>query len=219
MPAPRLILASRSPRRAKLLRDAGFAFERVDPPFDDPSTPGTPDEAGAASPPALAMQLAGMKATSVVTGAQIDRDDHALILASDTIVVGPGGALLGQPGDADEARAMLRSLVDATHEVATGVALLASISFDHATFADVVRVALGGVPADVLDAYIDSGAWRGKAGGYNLAELENDWPFTVTGDPATVVGLPMRKLVLALQSFGVVPTEPAAAHEPGADRR
>ena len=68
---------------------------------------------------------------------------------------------------------------------------------------DVAHVRLGRVPEADLQAYLDSGDWRGKAGAYNLGELQGRWPMEVEGDPTTVVGLPMAKLVAHLRELGV----------------
>jgi septum formation protein len=68
--------------------------------------------------------------------------------------------------------------------------------------ADVAVVTWGQVSADTIDTYVASGEWAGKAGGYNLAErVAAGWPITVEGDPATVMGVPMRKLLPVLREL------------------
>ncbi len=188
---PLILLASRSPRRAGLLREAGYRYRQGDPPFADPPQP----EHGEAV--RLAQDLAQAKARSV---READAAGVDVILAADTIVVAPDGTLLGQPAHEQDARRMLGLLVEKTHQVVTGVCLrwLATGRLD--VFADVARVTFGAVSVEELDRYLSSGGWRGKAGAYNLAELEGHWPIRVDGDPTTVVGLPMATFAERLRT-------------------
>jgi predicted house-cleaning NTP pyrophosphatase (Maf/HAM1 superfamily) len=63
---------------------------------------------------------------------------------------------------------------------------------------------MGDVSDGVIDAYVASGAWQGKAGGYNLNErLEAGWPLEFFGDPSTIMGLPMRAILAALRRLGL----------------
>ncbi len=213
-PFDRLLLASRSPRRASLLKEAGVVFDQTDPPFDDPAQPVLlPDQ----TPADLAEQLAIAKAGSVPMLALAPDPVRVLILACDTLVVATDGSLLGQPTDREQARLMLEKILGQTHRVITGVALGhwdAQGDFDGTSFTDAARVRLGTVAAERLEAYLDREAWRGKAGAYNLAEL-GDWPFEIKGDPTCVVGLPMRKLMPLLESHGVQHAWRDSAHPLG----
>ena len=182
-PSQSVILASTSPRRARLLREAGIAFETAAPPFDD----GLIDLAD--TPVELAVRaLAYMKAASVADGRDAGR-----VIGSDTLVSLEGKAM-GKPADEAAAREMLGSLVGRTHDVVTGVAVIDAATGACEVFSDTTRVGIVGFGDAGLDAYLASGEWRGKAGGYNLAELEDRWRFEIDGDPTTVVGLPMRRL-------------------------
>ncbi len=143
--------------------------------------------------------MAQQKAHSVLQTLELKQ--HAIILAADTIVAGPNGDLLGQPATPREARDTLQSLIGQTHTVHTGVCLLGRDALEPCRFSDTSQVRLGHVTQDRLDAYTASDQWRGKAGGYNLFELQGRWPFTVTGDPTTVVGLPMLKLAHHLPAY------------------
>ena len=190
----RLILASRSPRRALMLTGAGFAFEQIDPPLADPAEPvadGVPQN----DPAGVALRLAVAKLDSVPaeTGA------GAVVLTADTVGAEASGRLLGTPEDAVQARAMLDRLIGGEHRVATGVALRLPGGSTR-RLRDTATVRLGPVPADEVDAYVATGAWRGKACGYNLAERRDaGWPVHVDGDPGTVMGLPMRRLAPLLR--------------------
>jgi len=208
MPAPAtLILASRSRRRAQLLREAGFACHVQTPLFDDPADPSANGE-NALSPAELAQHLARHKALSMRGQTPPD----VVILAADTIVVVPtdtGFELLGQPGTPEEARRIIEKLANRVHEVVTGVALMSGDGTRLETFADTARVHLGNVSESQLEQHLTDNAWRGKAGGYNLDELRDHWPFRVEGDETTVVGLPMVKLMQRLRDWGIEPSEEA----------
>ena len=186
------ILASRSPRRALLLKREGIAFIQVEPTFQDPPSP-QPEPGQTAEQ--FTVATASHKVRCLI-GCQVDEaTSDAVILAADTVVVAPDGVLLGTPQTLDQAHQMLQCLIGRTHHVVTGVALMGRTGRPLATFADRCAVALGEIDPAELHAYLQSHAWQGKAGGYNLAELKDQWPFTVTGDPTTVIGLPMRRLM------------------------
>jgi septum formation protein len=124
----RLILASRSPRRAQLMREAGYEFTQAEPAFADPPQPEGED--AFADPAGHAVELAVRKAESLrdiladhdpIAG---DAATQTIIISADTICVGVDGSLIGQPADAADARRMIRSFADGVHDVVTGVALL-----------------------------------------------------------------------------------------------
>ena len=188
---PTIILASRSPRRAALLASAGYRFVQANPPFDDPPQP---QLGSGQTPQSLVQELAVRKARSLINNKDLPSNQSALILAADTVLIAPNHTLLGQPQDRQDAQRMLSLLINATHQVHTGVALVDRIGQRSHEFTDTAVVQLGHVTDAQLTAYLDTQQWQGKAGGYNLFDLLDHWPFTVTGDPTTVVGLPMQKL-------------------------
>ncbi len=229
---PTLILASQSPRRASLLRDAGYVFEQMSPPYDDPPQPQAVERFDSQT---LATELASRKAMSLFDALVKEWPTHlvapadVILIGADTICIGVDGSLIGQPTDAAHARAMICSFTNATHDVVTGVTLLrlAVSEGDNtsgpnvdlaqmARFADVAPVTFGDLSVGTLDAYLATDEWRGKAGGYNLFDRQADgWPITLPSsdetsvntpaDPTTVVGLPMRKLQPMLAAWGVQP--------------
>lgn len=185
-----------------LLEQAGYRVVAMAPPFDDPPHPADHADGGAGE----AMRLAASKALSVM-GLCRPGD---VVLSADTLIVHADGSLAGTPVDREQARNMIRKFVGVTHQVVTGVALLCVAPSPSPTspecFADVADVAVGNVPDTQIDDYLDTGQWRGKAGGYNLFEREDaGWPIEVTGDRTTVVGLPMTLLAGRLAKLGIEP--------------
>lgn len=188
--APPLILASASPRRAQLLREAGYEFQVVTPPYDDTEHSLEHLPAHLAAP-----ALAELKAASVADGLP-----RGLVLGCDTLIA-QGDHRIGKPADAADARRILNLLIGAKHQAITAVCLIDAGSKRRCVFTDVADVVIPALPAGELERYLAAGEWRGKAGGYNLAELQRRWNITVTGDPTTVVGLPMRRLAAELGHF------------------
>lgn len=211
---PCLLLASRSPRRAQLLRDAGFDPVQITPDFQDPADPNHAFD-HAPDGPNAALELAQRKADGL-TPAVFDRFPGAVAITSDTVGISPAGQLIGTPESREQALAMLRLLVGQTHTIATGVCLVLPDA-TRDCFADTARVTLGHITDADLKKYVESDHWAGKAGGYNLIErIDAGWPITVTGDPATVMGLPMIRLAPMLEQLAV-PRRPSTARRRSAN--
>jgi len=180
-----------------MLREAGIDHVISLPPIDDAVLPERLDD-----PAGFTMAMALFKAAQVQP-AQGD----GWVLAADTMAH-DGSGLIGKPRDRAHAREMLSRWRGGAHDVWTGVALLQPLTGRRWIFADRASVTLGDLADDVLEEYLDSGAWQGKAGAYNYADrLEAGWPLACEGDPCTVMGLPMRRLAPILASL-VVATEP-----------
>ncbi|MEX2216498.1 MAG: Maf family protein [Phycisphaeraceae bacterium] len=214
MPTPKLILASQSRGRAYLLDQAGYTYAQAAPAFADPPQPEVEEHV---SIQRHAMELAVRKAESMrdILG---DYDPSAaIILSADTMCVGVDGRIVSQPSDVEDARAMIKSFVHATHDVVTGVAMLRIDPADTihyprggelVTFEDTVPVTFGKLDDEAIDEYLATGQWRGKAGAYNLFDRQSaGWPITIPedADATTVVGLPMRKVSAVLARWGVKP--------------
>lgn len=197
-PPPRLVLASRSPRRRALLDEAGIRHEvRLVESVDDADL-----SPGAVSAESWVASLAYLKARAVAD--TLDADDHAIVLGADTVCV-MGDLIIGQAGSPEEARAIIRSFENTEHGVITGVALVGRDGLLRDLFIDRATVLVGSIGEDRIEAYVRSGAWRGKAGAYNLTErVGAGWPIRFTGDESTIVGLPMRSLRARLSALGVV---------------
>ncbi len=184
-----MVLASGSPRRRELLTRAGIEHEVLAAPFDDAELlPGADD-----CPPRWAAALAFLKAQAAAARLPAEYDGPC-VLAADTIVV-HRGRMIGKPRDERDAEAMIRGLMGDGHEVVTGCAVLEPRSKFRKIFADTAKVRLGVLSEEQIAAHLRAGAWRGKAGGYNLDEqIAAGWPIGYEGDPATVMGLPMERL-------------------------
>jgi septum formation protein len=199
----RVILASRSPRRRELLREAGIEHEVMLPGFDDAAL-----EPGDVAAEAWVSSLAYLKASSVareMLRAGIATDDAFIVGADTTCVVEDSlgrERLVGTPQSEAEARAMIRAFAGREHAVVTGVAIVRVENgrIRRELFVDRATVNLGPLSDEQINDYVASGAWRGKAGGYNLTDrVEAGWPITWSGDPATIVGLPISKLIARLR--------------------
>lgn len=184
-----IYLASSSPRRAKLLSEAGWAFVQITPPYDD-----TGIDLGPACPIRTAEALAYLKAASLA-----DQKDFGIIIGCDTLIV-HDGRKLGKPASRDQAAAMLDELFHITHQVVTAVALVDPVHHRE-LFHDTTHVTMHRPDEQTFEAYLASGQWQGKAGGYNLAELQDHWRFDIDGDPTTVIGLPMAMLETRINHF------------------
>jgi nucleoside triphosphate pyrophosphatase len=182
MPPP-LVLASTSPQRRALLAQLGFAFRVEAPAYDERALPLEAAE--------LVARHAVEKARSVRP-----RPGDGPVLGVDTDVV-LDGEVLGKPGDADEAAAMLARLEGRAHLVVSGLAVIADGREVVGRATTVVR--FRAASRDEVEAYVACGEWQGRAGAYAIQERGALLVESVEGDYANVVGLPVALLVRSLQ--------------------
>ncbi len=173
-----ILLASRSPRRAQLLAEAGCRFELVDTDVDEAPLAGE-------SARRTCERLAQAKARAGAAGRRV-----GTVLGGDTLIERDGVAL-GKPADEDEARAMLASLSGRTHFVLSAVALLALPDGPLVSGLAVAEVSFARLDAETLDGYVASREWEGKAGSYAIQDRASAFARIVSGDTDTVVGLPL----------------------------
>ncbi|MFT3972749.1 MAG: Maf family protein [Amaricoccus sp.] len=190
---PRLILASASPRRLELLAQVGIRPDAT-LPADIDETP-LPRELARA----CALRLAATKAEALP-------GDDAVVLAADTIVA-VGRRILGKPADAAEAQAFLRLLSGRRHRVTTGVAVRAGGRTRLRAVETAVRFKQ--LDAREIAAYLASGEWQGKAGGYAIQGRAGALIPWIGGSYSNVVGLPLTETLNLLGAAGIHP-EPAA---------
>ena len=190
----RLVLASRSPRRRELLEAAGWEVHVSVAPVDDSDL-----APGASSPPARTSALAWLKACAVHR-ALIDSGTPAdvPIVAGDTVCE-HRGLILGQPDSPEEATVMIQTFRGATHHVWTGLCVVYPDG-TRRMGVDQAAVTLKWVSDADIETYVASGAWQGKAGGYNLADrIDAGWPIRHQGHASTIMGMPLPLLEKLLE--------------------
>lgn len=185
----KFILASKSPRRAELLRHIGMVFESVPSGIDEGAVEKT-------RPTAYVRKLAMLKAKAVAKGRK-----ECVVIAADTVVV-IGGQVFGKPKSREEAFAMLRFLSGRVHQVVTGVCVINKYSAKTATKTVTTRVKFKDLSNDLIRWYVGTGEPMGKAGSYAIQDkgaLLVEW---IRGDYYNVVGLPLVTLSSMLESTG-----------------
>jgi septum formation protein len=182
-----LVLASASPRRQELLRNAGIEF--VVRPADIDETPLAGESARE-----CAERLAREKALAVWRTRPQD-----VVLGADTIVV-VDEVILGKPADADDAARMLRMLAGRVHEVITGVAVVKSPLLPNPgrsgapevfVSSEATAVTMSELSDDEIGAYVATGEPMDKAGAYAIQGRASRWIPRIEGDYSNVVGLPV----------------------------
>ena len=185
--AVRLILASASPRRAELLRAAGFEFDVMPADVDERSWPGE-------QPDAYVCRVALDKARAVAACMP-----DAVVLAADTCVV-VDGLILGKPAGGDDAARMLRMLSGRSHVVLTGVAVIGPAG--SRVEASSSHVVFGGLSPGEIAWYVASGEPADKAGAYAIQGLASRFVEAVDGSYSNVVGLPVALVYRLLREQG-----------------
>jgi len=183
---PKLVLASGSPRRMKLLTQIGINPDALRPASID-ETPRKGE-----MPRGLVLRLAREKAE--VARDQIANDTDvadAYILAADTIVAS-GRRILNKPEFVEEAVASLQLLSGRTHKVLTGICLITPGDKVRTRLVD-TRVRFKHLSRSEIESYIASREWRGKAGGYAIQGLAGAFVQRIVGSYTNVVGLPLTE--------------------------
>jgi septum formation protein len=183
-----IVLASASPRRAELLRSAGFSFTVRPADIDETGFPGEP-------PADYVLRIARAKARAAAAWPR----NRALILAADTTVVA-AGETLGKPADDRDAARMLTILSGKVHIVLTGVVVLS----DNEEVAEVVstRVSVRPLSPDEIGWYVGTREPEGKAGAYAIQGIGARFVDWIDGSWSNVVGLPVAtvdRLIKRLQ--------------------
>ncbi len=191
-PGPHLVLASSSPRRRQMLESLGLDLEIRQAGIDETELPGE-------APLDLVRRLAREKVLAV------GRHETACVLAADTIVV-CDGQVLGKPESLSGAMAMWRRLSGKTHEVVTAVAMFPPAGIDGGEhepelFHEVTGVTFRVLGEPDLLAYMKTGEWVDKAGGYAIQGGAAPWVAGIHGSWTNVVGLPLAQTVERLVRF------------------
>jgi septum formation protein len=180
-----LVLASESPRRAEILRQAGIEFVVRAVPVDETPLAGEPPED-------YVRRLAERKARAAPAA-----DDETVLAADTTVVV--DDEMLGKPANAADARRMLAALAGRSHEVLTGVALRRGklVARDWAS----TRVKFAPMSAREIDEYVASGEPMDKAGAYAIQGLASKFIERIDGCYFNVVGLPVALVYRLLRGL------------------
>jgi septum formation protein len=177
---PKLILASKSPRRAEILNAVGWPFTQMAANIDE-----TRYESEDAV--VYVERLARTKAETVA-----QQIGEGLVLGADTVVV-IEGEILGQPADDADARRMLGLLNAKWHEVLTGVALVrAGHAQESIVVHELTRVRFCEMSTEEIDWYVSTGEPRDKAGAYAIQGQGGLFIEEIAGDYFNIVGLPIR---------------------------
>ena len=180
-----IVLASSSPRRADLLRQARIPFRVHPPDVDETAEPGESEDH-------YVTRLARMKARAVCAPVPV--------LAADTVVT-IDGQLLGKPRDKQHFIAMMRALSGREHRVLTAIALRWGAREAIRTAG--ATVTLRGLTPAEIDAYWATGEPQDKAGGYGIQGIGGTFVRTVHGSYHAVVGLPLAETEELLAAFGI----------------
>jgi septum formation protein len=188
-----LVLASASPRRQELLRNAGIEFTVQAADIPEIPLPNEP-------PRKFAERMAREKALAVFRART-----SGLVLGADTIVV-VDAQILGKPRDQADAARMLRLLSGRTHEVVTGVCLAGPQQGLETFFADVrsetTAVTFTALSDADIQFYISTGEPMDKAGAYAIQGIASRWITRIEGDYSNVVGLPVALVGRMLKQHG-----------------
>jgi len=192
---PPVVLASQSPRRKQLLEWAEIPFTILVKHTNE-------DFPGTLSPEDAAIHIARNKALAVKAAIAEDADSplkEQPILAADTMVV-LNGEIIGKPIDRDDAIAILKRLSGQEHQVITGVVILNEEQ--ETAFADITKVEFHVLTEEQILFYVDKYQPYDKAGAYAIQEWIGVTGIrSVTGDFYNVMGLPVSRVIMALQQF------------------
>jgi septum formation protein len=188
--ATKLILASASPRRAEILREAGFPFVVMSSAVDETPAPGE-------SAQALVQRLADAKAELVAARAV----GPAIVIAADTAVL-IEGEILGKPRTTDDARHMLTRLSGRVHSVITGVTAIRLPDAERRSFVETTHVHFAPLWPEQLTSYLATEEPFDKAGAYAIQGRAGRFIPRIEGCYYNVVGLPLARLFNSLSELG-----------------
>ena len=185
----KLVLASTSPRRAEVLRAAGFSFETIFSTIDE-----TPLSGEGAEPLVKRLALAkGRHAAERTPG-------PAMVLAADTVIE-LDGMILGKPRSMEDARAMLQRLSGRTHTVHTGVALIRLPGGESRVASESTRVTFAPLEPGTISEYLATGEPLDKAGAYAIQGRAGRFITRIEGCYFNVVGLPLARVCALMREL------------------
>ena len=186
----KLILASSSPRRAEILRNAGLSFSVLSSAVDESPVPGE-------TPQQHVQRLADAKGELVAARAV----GPAIVLSADTVVV-IDDQILGKPTSTDEARRMLELFSGRQHAVITGVTLLRLPDLERRRFVESTSVHFAELSRDEISRYLSTSEPYDKAGAYAIQGRAGRYIPRIEGCYFNVVGLPLARVITSLHELG-----------------
>ena len=187
---PKIVLASSSPRRVKLLKQLGVPFDVMEPDGVHEEDDGVPEE--------VVIRNAQAKADHVAS-----KLDEGIVVGADTIVV-LGDAIIGKAMNDQEATEMLGALQGRSHRVLTGLVVVDASSKRMETDVVETHVTFRSLSEEEIARYVATGEPLGKAGGYAVQGIGAVIVEEVHGCFYNVVGLPLYRLNMLLEKFGVI---------------
>lgn len=182
-----IILASASPRRKEILKNAGYDFEICKSEYDE-------NISGLKYEKDLVENCAYQKAKDVLSKNKSDK----IIVSADTVVVADN-TILGKPNDKDDALKTLRLLSNKTHFVATSICILSNDKKILST--DITYVTFRELSDDEIKSYIDKQNPLDKAGSYGIQDKDFDFCIKIEGQMDTVIGFPLKLFEEKLKEF------------------
>ena len=183
----KIVLASSSPRRQKILSDIGLNFTVVSPCCDESKYP-------------LSVEPESVEKLSLNKAKSVCITVSALVIGADTVVISED-KILGKPKDRDEAYKMLKSLSGKTHYVVTGVAIVDTETGKEYTSHEVTYVTFNELSDLQIYDYIDNKKPYDKAGAYGIQELPDNFVRKIDGEIDNVIGLPTKILIKMLEEI------------------
>lgn len=183
----KLILASASPRRKEILKNAGYDFEIITSDYEEKSF--------SANPYTTALTFAYEKAKEVFNKLE---DKNCVVLGADTVVY-LKGQILGKPLDRKDAKRILQNLSGRKHKVITGYAIISKgktiVGYDKST------VIFNKLTENQIESYLDSNLYVGKAGAYGIQDGDFNFVKKYKGSMNNIIGLPIEKINKKLKKF------------------
>jgi septum formation protein len=186
----RIILASKSPRRRKLLSEAGYEFVVI--PSDVEESVFSADGIKASE---YAERLALAKAKSVAS-----KHPDSIVIGADT-VIDLDGRIIGKPADAKDAEQITEKLFSAPHKVITGIAIVRCCDSIEMVDSDTTIIYPKKITAEQIFEHIKSESWQDKAGAYAIKETGDEFIEKIEGSLTNVMGMPMELLERILQKI------------------
>ncbi len=186
-----IILASASPRRKELMQHLGVSFSVMAGDVDETIDTELP-------PYLICEQISLLKASAIASEVK-QAGKEAIVIGADTIVVADG-SILTKPKDAADAKQILSALSGKWHSVFTGVTVMNTKNAKSETFYEETKVHFLPLSQSTIDAYIQTGEYQDKAGGYGIQGKGALLIDRIDGDYFNVVGLPISKLSQVLQN-------------------